>query len=86
VLPALRQHRPQLILVSAGFDALANDPLAELNLDPEAYGTAALLLREIAAELGAAPTVWLLEGGYDLWQMPEAVRRCALVLAGLAES
>ncbi|MGC2191365.1 MAG: histone deacetylase [Candidatus Dormiibacterota bacterium] len=85
VLLALRRHRPQLILVSAGFDALAADSLAQLSLQPEAYGTAAVLLREIAEELGEGPTVWLLEGGYDLLQMPEAVSRCAIALAGLAE-
>ena len=81
VLPALRRHRPQLIVVSAGFDALASDPLAQLSLDAAAYGSAASLLRELAAEIGAAPTVWLLEGGYDLVQMPEAVCRCAVALA-----
>ncbi|HEY6538107.1 MAG TPA: histone deacetylase [Candidatus Dormibacteraeota bacterium] len=80
VLPALHRHRPELILVSAGFDALAGDPLAQLELDPEAYAAAAELLIEAAAELGAAPTVWLLEGGYHLERMPEAVRRCALLL------
>jgi acetoin utilization deacetylase AcuC-like enzyme len=83
ILPALRQHRPQQILVSAGFDALAGDPLAQLQLNSQTYGTAARLIREVAIELEAAPTVWLLEGGYDLVQMPEAVRLCALELAGL---
>lgn len=83
VIPALRRHRPELILVSAGFDALAGDPLAQLQLNPQAYGTAAHLIRDVAAELHAAPTVWLLEGGYDLIQMPEAVRRCTLELAGI---
>jgi acetoin utilization deacetylase AcuC-like enzyme len=86
VLPALRRHRPQLILVSAGFDALGTDPLAQLALDPAAYGSAAAVLADVAAELGAAPMVWLLEGGYDLEQMPEAVRLCALSLAGAPSS
>lgn len=86
VIPALRRHRPQLVLVSAGFDALAGDPLAQLRLNPQAYGTAARLIREVAAEVDAGPTVWLLEGGYDLIQMPEAVRRCVLELAGIASS
>lgn len=86
ILPALRRHRPQMILVSAGFDALAGDPLAQLTLSPQTYGTAARLIREVAIELGAVPTVWLLEGGYDLTQMPEAVRLCALELAGIAPS
>ncbi|MGP8249659.1 MAG: histone deacetylase [Candidatus Dormibacteria bacterium] len=86
ILPALRRHRPQMILVSAGFDALAGDPLAELLLSPPTYGAAARLIREVAIELDAAPTVWLLEGGYDLTQMAEAVRLCALELAGLVSS
>ncbi len=86
VLPALRRHRPQLILVSAGFDALAGDPLAQLNLTPEGYGAAAVMLRDTAAELGCGPTVWFLEGGYDLLAMPEAVRRCALALASSTDS
>ncbi len=84
--PALRRHRPELILVSAGYDALAADPLAQLMIDPEAYGAAAHLLRELAVELGAAPTVWLLEGGYDLQQMPEAVCQSALALLGAADA
>jgi acetoin utilization deacetylase AcuC-like enzyme len=86
VIPALRRHRPQLILVSAGFDALAGDPLAQLQLNPQTYATAARLIKEVADEMDAAPTVWLLEGGYDLIQMPEAVRRCALELAGITAS
>jgi acetoin utilization deacetylase AcuC-like enzyme len=83
VLPALREHRPELITVSCGFDALAGDPLAQLSVDPLAYGTAAGLLQQLAHELGCGPTVWLLEGGYDLFQMPEAVRNCALALIGV---
>lgn len=82
LLPAIRRHRPQLIVVSAGFDALAADPLAALGLDPDTYAEAAGLITALAGELGAAPTVWLLEGGYDPEQMAEAVRLCALQLAG----
>jgi acetoin utilization deacetylase AcuC-like enzyme len=81
VLPALRRHRPQLLLVSAGFDALSGDPLAQLELVPETYGAAAEMLIQVATELAAAPTVWFLEGGYDLGKMPEAVRQVALALA-----
>ena len=81
VLPAIRRHRPQLIVVSAGFDALAGDPLAQMELLPETYGAAAQMLAQVAVELAAAPTVWVLEGGYDLNQMPEAVRQVALALA-----
>ncbi|MGC1184436.1 MAG: histone deacetylase [Candidatus Dormiibacterota bacterium] len=81
VVPAIRQHHPQLVLVSAGFDALAGDPLAQLELLPETYAAAAQMLAQVAVDVAAAPTVWVLEGGYDLSQMPEAVRQAALALA-----
>ncbi|MGH7666585.1 MAG: histone deacetylase family protein [Candidatus Dormibacteria bacterium] len=81
-LPALRRQRPQLILVSAGFDGLAADPLAQLMLTPQTYREAAALIRGAASELGAAPTVWVLEGGYHLERTAEAASLCALELAG----
>ncbi|MGH7640106.1 MAG: histone deacetylase family protein [Candidatus Dormibacteria bacterium] len=83
VLPRLRQHQPRLILVSAGFDALAGDPLAQLQLTPETYGRAAALIGQVGREVGAAPPVWVLEGGYGLGGMAEAVRLCALELAAV---
>jgi len=82
LLPAVARHRPQVILVSVGFDALATDPLAQLELLPATYGTAAGLIRDFAAEIGAAPTIWLLEGGYDLVGMADAARLGALALMG----
>ncbi|MGH7609714.1 MAG: histone deacetylase family protein, partial [Candidatus Dormibacteria bacterium] len=86
VVPALERHRPQLLLVSCGYDALAGDPLAALELAPETYQEAAAMLAEVAQQTCQGRLLWLLEGGYDLEAMPEAVRRCALVLAGLSPS
>jgi acetoin utilization deacetylase AcuC-like enzyme len=74
-LPAVRSHAPQLILVSAGYDAHRADPLGSLRLDEGAF----VAMTEHLAELGA-PQVHVLEGGYDLDALRESV---SAVLAAL---
>ena len=66
VAPALLAHRPDLIVVSAGYDAHAADPLAELRLSTDTYAQVASRLAALAAEVCGGRTVWVLEGGYDL--------------------
>ncbi|HEY4192268.1 MAG TPA: histone deacetylase family protein [Mesorhizobium sp.] len=66
VLPALDDFRPDLIIVSAGFDAHHRDPLAEINLTEDDFDWATGLLMERAARHSANRLVSLLEGGYDL--------------------
>jgi acetoin utilization deacetylase AcuC-like enzyme len=66
VVPAVTAHRPDLIVVSAGYDAHAADPLAELRLSTDTYAQVAVRLASIAGELCGGRTVWVLEGGYDL--------------------
>jgi acetoin utilization deacetylase AcuC-like enzyme len=65
VAPIAAAYEPQLVLVSAGFDAHRDDPLADCMLDTESYGQLAAALRALADGLGA-PLGLLLEGGYDL--------------------
>ena len=65
-LPALELHRPELVLVSCGFDAHRNDPLAGLALEDETYGELARAALDSCRRVGAAGPVVLLEGGYDL--------------------
>jgi acetoin utilization deacetylase AcuC-like enzyme len=67
VLPWIESRAPEVILVSAGFDAHARDPLAEMLLDAEDYAwfTRALIGR---------PILSLLEGGYDLQGLGDSVR------------
>jgi acetoin utilization deacetylase AcuC-like enzyme len=65
VAPLARSFEPQLIAVSAGFDAHRDDPLAECILDEPAYADMAASIRDLASELGA-PVVVCLEGGYAL--------------------
>jgi len=76
-LPALRDFDPCLLLVSAGFDAHAADPLCQLGLQADAFATMTRELRGI----GAGP-VMVLEGGYDLTALRDSV---AEVLTALAE-
>jgi acetoin utilization deacetylase AcuC-like enzyme len=66
VLPALRRYRPELILVSAGYDAHARDPLASMQLSDAGYAWMARALREVADETAGGRLGLVLEGGYDL--------------------
>jgi acetoin utilization deacetylase AcuC-like enzyme len=66
VLPALDAFAPELILVSAGFDAHRADPLAQMELDETDFAWAAQRLREIALQRCQGRLVSTLEGGYDL--------------------
>jgi len=66
VLPALEAFQPDLILVSAGFDAHARDPLATLRLDEEDFAWITRRLVDIAGECCRGRIVSTLEGGYDL--------------------
>jgi acetoin utilization deacetylase AcuC-like enzyme len=65
-LPALAKHRPQLILVSAGFDAHAEDPLAQLELVEDDYRWVTELIVSEANTYASGRVVSVLEGGYSL--------------------
>jgi acetoin utilization deacetylase AcuC-like enzyme len=71
LLPAIDEFRPQLILVSAGFDAHWRDPLAQMQLDADDFGwlTAELVL--LANRHAAGRVISALEGGYDLQALAE---------------
>ena len=66
ILPALEEYRPELVIVSAGFDASARDPLAEMALSAEAFGWMARSLRRVADASAEGRMLLALEGGYDL--------------------
>ncbi|HEX2879328.1 MAG TPA: histone deacetylase [Polyangiaceae bacterium] len=80
LLPLLRQYQPELILVSAGYDAHRNDPLGGLRFGEQGYGALSQRLSAVAHELGV-PIALLLEGGYDLSALQGSL--CASV-GGLA--
>jgi acetoin utilization deacetylase AcuC-like enzyme len=72
-LPALRAFRPQLVLVSAGFDAHRDDPLADIRLEAADYRWLTHELRDIAEGSARGRIVSVLEGGYGLSSIGPAV-------------
>jgi acetoin utilization deacetylase AcuC-like enzyme len=82
LLPALAAFGPEAIIVSAGYDAHAADPLAHLAVTEDGYAEVARALGSTAARLGIAGIALTLEGGYDL----DALRRSvAATVRGLRE-
>ncbi|MDB4930495.1 MAG: Acetylspermidine deacetylase [Myxococcaceae bacterium] len=73
VLPVLDEYRPDLILVSAGYDGHARDPLASMLLRDGDYAWMAARLREAAGRLCGGRIGFCLEGGYDLGALEEGV-------------
>jgi acetoin utilization deacetylase AcuC-like enzyme len=78
LLPALEAFAPQLLLISAGFDAHRRDPLAQLELEADDYAWLTRQLVAIAQRHAGGRIVSLLEGGYDL----QALRECAVAHVG----
>ncbi|NKL78775.1 histone deacetylase family protein [Rhizobium leguminosarum] len=72
VLPALDDFRPDLIIISAGFDAHHRDPLAQINLTGEDFDWATGRVLELADRHAKNRVVSLLEGGYDLEGLAES--------------
>ncbi len=73
VLPALDAFKPELVLISAGFDAHLRDPLASLNLVEEDYAWVTRKLCELAERHAKSRIVSSLEGGYDLRALANSV-------------
>jgi histone deacetylase 6 len=76
LLPVAYEFAPDLVVLSAGFDAAAGDPLGGCRVSPAGYAHMVALLRPLA------PLVVLLEGGYNLRATAESVEACVRVLAG----
>ena len=82
VEPAVRRFRPELLLVSCGFDAHYADPIAEQSLSVGGYGELTARLRTLAEELCDERLVLALEGGYDLDAVSWGVRTVIEVMLG----
>ena len=72
LIPAMRNFRPQLVLISAGFDTLSSDPIGGFALAPEDFGDLTDAVLEIAADHASNRLVSVLEGGYDLLGLSRA--------------
>ena len=81
IIPAALEFRPQLILISAGFDGHSADPLAGCALEARSYAQMTAQVMELAARVGA-PVGAVLEGGYDLGALAESVVAMIGALAG----
>ncbi|HSS34148.1 MAG TPA: histone deacetylase [Solirubrobacterales bacterium] len=81
VLPAAREFRPDLILISAGFDAHLADPLAGCTLRTESFAEMASRTRELAVSLGV-PVGAVLEGGYEPTALAGSVAATMDALSG----
>jgi acetoin utilization deacetylase AcuC-like enzyme len=73
ILPRLRDFRPELVIISAGFDAHMRDPLASINLDEGDFVWATQKIMDIADQCADGRIVSLLEGGYDLRALGSSV-------------
>ena len=80
VLPALRDFSPDFLLISAGFDAHAADPLAQLNLVEDDYAWATRELLTVADDCCRGRVVATLEGGYNLEALARSVAAHVKVL------
>jgi acetoin utilization deacetylase AcuC-like enzyme len=81
ISPVLRQFQPDLVLVSAGFDAHARDPLAGMRLTTDAFAAMTLELRQVAEECCGGRIVAVTEGGYDLPALADSLRAVVGALA-----
>ncbi|CAL9702786.1 unnamed protein product [Knipowitschia caucasica] len=78
VMPIATEFNPDLVLVSAGFDAARGDPLGGYNVTPEGYAH----LTHLLLTLASGRLVMILEGGYNLTSISESMALCTSVLLG----
>lgn len=81
LVPAAATFRPQLVLVSAGFDAHRADPLAALTATEETFRELCAIVRGVADEHAGGKLVLALEGGYDLGALASSMVACAETLS-----
>ena len=83
ILPTLRAFRPELIIVSAGFDAHRRDPLGGMTVTDEGFAMMAGVVSDLARRVAHGRLALVLEGGYDLQALDESVRACLDVARGV---
>jgi acetoin utilization deacetylase AcuC-like enzyme len=82
IAPAARRFKPDLILVSAGFDAHWYDPLARIRLSLPGYAHITKTLIQLATDLCGGRIVFVMEGGYNLDALSNGVANIARLLLG----
>jgi len=84
--PVAMEYKPELILVSAGFDIYIGDPLGGMNVTPQGFAAMTRSIMDIADQCCAGKLVLTLEGGYDLHGERDSVREVLKELAGLTKA
>lgn len=84
VAPIARQYQPELLLVSAGYDICAGDPLGAMAVTPAGFAYMTRVLKNLAAELCGGRLLLTLEGGYSLTGLRDGVLATLGELAGKA--
>ena len=74
LVPTIQKYNPDLIIISAGFDAHKNDPLAQVELSTECYGEMTQKLLEVAKDVCQGRIISMLEGGYDYSSLGDSVQ------------
>jgi acetoin utilization deacetylase AcuC-like enzyme len=82
ILPKLRDFKPELLVISAGFDAHAEDPLAQINLSTDCFGWMTERLLEAADQHAGGRLISVLEGGYHLERLADCVTLHLALLSG----
>ncbi len=80
ILPALDRYRPELVMISAGFDGHRDDPLANINLSEDSFAKLTSLVSESAGRNCGGKIVSVLEGGYHLTALARSVEAHLRVL------
>ncbi len=83
IVPVARRFRPQIILVSAGYDAHWADNISSMQVTVGGYARMATMLKQLATELCQGHLVFALEGGYHLQALAHSVKATIEVLLGL---
>jgi acetoin utilization deacetylase AcuC-like enzyme len=81
IVPIADQFHPQLVLVSAGFDAHRDDPLASMAMTEAGYAQLCAIMQDIACRHANGRLALILEGGYDVAGLADGVRACVQTLA-----
>jgi acetoin utilization deacetylase AcuC-like enzyme len=83
IVPVAHRFQPQIILVSAGYDAHWTDNISSMQVTVGGYARMATILKQLAAELCQGRLVFALEGGYHLQALAHSVKATIEVLLGL---
>jgi acetoin utilization deacetylase AcuC-like enzyme len=82
LVPIAEAYRPDLVLVSAGFDAHLYDPLGGWRMSERGFASLCALVQDIADRFADGRLALVLEGGYDLGSLARSTRACLEVMAG----